>query len=187
MVFREKIKGSSLIDEVIYDSESKIITIFFIRYYVDKLEYIDVPFEVFLDFIQATSLGKFYLSKIKPIYKQFKNQIMPSDRVLKIKINTRDINKEWLFIGEKGTYLNATLFLNNEDNPGTGLCGTIIQDVPKNIYEDEKHLPKDQRTQGVIIGNTKQFKKAGVPDEAKAGSEGGRQVSAHDDLDDLPF
>lgn len=107
-----------------------------------------------------------------------------ADKFIKLKINVREINKEWLFVGEKGTYANLTLMYNEEED-SYGNNGMIVQDVPKKVYEEEKSLPKEKRTKGPILGNAKVWGEQSVSQELKVGEESGKLGAASND--DLPF
>ena len=66
-----------------------------------------------------------------------------------LKIDVTKIEKARLFKGEKGTYLDATAFI-DVDNPGQyGDNGMITQNVSKE--------ERDAGTQGAILGNVKVF------------------------------
>ena len=68
---------------------------------------------------------------------------------VRVKIDVKQIDKARLYVGKKGTYLDATVFIDPE-NPGQhGDHGMITQDVSK-----------EERAQGVkgpILGNVKVF------------------------------
>lgn len=184
-----RIEGSTLIKEVEYYSETGKFTIWFTsNYYIDNITYLDFSDKALFDFMSAKSKGKHYLTFIKSHYKTLNSNIM-ADKIIKLKINvSRDVlNKDWLFVGEKGTYLNCTL-LYNEEQDSYGNNGMIVQDVPKAVYEKEKKLPADKRTKGNILGNAKEFAKQAISDEAKVGVESGKMISDDTSLvDDLPF
>lgn len=61
---------------------------------------------------------------------------------LRIKINVSKIHKDLLFKGKKGTYLDATVFVNDEPDQ-YGQHGAITQD----------HKGKEK----IFIGNVKKF------------------------------
>lgn len=182
---------SSLISFIEYDDELLEITIGFREYYISELTYVKFYPNHFEAFCQAKSFGKFYLGFIKPnfITKQSKNTKM-ADKVIKCKINVKEINKSWLFEGEKGTYLNFTL-LYNEVQDQNGNNGMIVQDVPTEIYkrEIEDKVPKQNQTKGNILGNGKVFGSKAIPKEAIPGSNEGTKMLGDnvDPLDDLPF
>lgn len=68
---------------------------------------------------------------------------------VKLKIDVSKIDKERLFRGKSGVYLDATVFIDPE-NPGQyGDHGMITQDVSKE--------EKDQGVKGAILGNCKVF------------------------------
>lgn len=66
-----------------------------------------------------------------------------------LKIDVSKIEKDRLFKGAKGTYLDATVFIDLADLDQYGNSGMITQDVSK----DEK----DQGVKGAILGNCKVF------------------------------
>lgn len=100
-----------------------------------------------------------------------------ADKIIKLKIDVKKLNKQWLFKGEKGTYADITL-LYNEEEDSFGQCGMVVQDVPKVIRE------KDSSIKGPILGNAKEFAKTGS--ETKPGVESGVMGAAAED-EDLPF
>ena len=70
-----------------------------------------------------------------------------------LKIDVTKIDKARLFKGQKGTYLDATAFIDLDNLDDYGNSGMITQDVSK-----------DERAQGVkgnILGNSKVFFKDG--------------------------
>ena len=175
---------STLISEADYNSDSSELTIFFKKTYnIKQLTYIGVPYSYWDEFTKSKSFGKYYLSMIKPNF-LLKNTKTMADKFIKLKINVREINKEWLFVGEKGTYANLTLMFNEEED-GYGNNGMIVQDVPKTIYEKEKSLPKEKRTKGTILGNAKVWGSDSSTSETKVGEETGKMGSPSND--DLPF
>ena len=68
---------------------------------------------------------------------------------LSLKINVSQIDKARLFSGQKGTYLDATIFVDLAELDQYGNSGMITQDVSK----DEKA----QGVKGNILGNGKVF------------------------------
>ena len=68
---------------------------------------------------------------------------------LSLKINVAQIDKARLFAGQKGTYLDATIFVDLAELDQYGNSGMITQDVSK----DEKQ----QGVKGNILGNGKVF------------------------------
>lgn len=67
-------------------------------------------------------------------------------KVIQIKLNLSKIDKDKLFKGEKGIYLDATLFLNDEADQ-YGNHGMIVQSVTK--------AERDSGAKGAILGNVK--------------------------------
>ena len=66
-----------------------------------------------------------------------------------LKINVSQIDKARLFAGQKGKYLDATVFIDLNDLDQYGNSGMITQDVSKE--------EKQQGVQGNILGNCKVF------------------------------
>jgi hypothetical protein len=173
--------SSSLISFVEYDDSSNTMIVHFKKYYVDEITYKDVPKETFIDFATSSSVGKFYLRNIKPHFLTSLNPQKMADKVIKIKIDVKKINKDYLWVGEKGVYLNCTL-LYNEEEDAYGNCGMVVQDVPTEIYK------KDKAVKGNILGNGKEFAKGGANKELTPGSDAGLKQGVTDDVaDDLPF
>ncbi len=175
---------STLIKEIEYDEVLLELTIYFKKYYVDRLTYIEVPLSYFMAFSEAKSVGRFYLHYIKPNFLHKKTTQEMADKIIKIKVNVREINKDWIFPGEKGDYLNMTLFYNEEKDTYEN-NGMLTQDVPKEIYEAEKKLPKDKKTKGPILGNCREYVAAVANDEMTPGKETGKMGAVN--KDDLPF
>lgn len=90
---------------------------------------------------------------------------------VQINIDVTKIEKERLFKGEKGTYLDATVFIDLDQQDEYGRNGMITQDVSK-----------EERTNGVqgpILGNAKVFWK---------GNQNQQQSQQQTDPDDsIPF
>jgi len=66
-----------------------------------------------------------------------------------LKINVSKIDKARLFKGDKGSYLDATAFIDLEEFDQYGNSGMITQDVTKE--------EKEQGVKGAILGNSKIF------------------------------
>jgi len=66
-----------------------------------------------------------------------------------LKINVSMIEKARLFAGQKGHYLDATVFIDTDQLDQFGNSGMITQDVSK--------PEKDQGVKGPILGNCKVF------------------------------
>jgi len=94
-------------------------------------------------------------------------------RLVRLKIDVTKIDKERLFQGKKGTYLDATVFL--DDDPGQyGDNGMITQDVSKE--------EREAGTKGAILGNATIFK---VLDDER--TEAPAATTGPGDMDDIPF
>ena len=68
---------------------------------------------------------------------------------IRLKINVSKIDKDLLFRGQKGVYLNATVFLTPDQPNDYGDHGMITQDVSKEAREAGE--------KGPILGNAKVF------------------------------
>ena len=66
-----------------------------------------------------------------------------------LKIDVTKIEKDRLFQGAKGTYLDATVFIDIDQLDQYGNSGMITQDVSKE--------EKQQQVKGAILGNCKVF------------------------------
>ena len=106
---------------------------------------------------------------------------MNNSTIIRLKIDVTKIDKARLFKGKKGTYLDATLFLNDE--PGQyGDNGMITQDVSKE--------EREQGVKGAILGNATIF----TPSTNKADrsrvattQEEVDEKWAQEDEDEIPF
>jgi len=94
-------------------------------------------------------------------------------RIVRLKIDVTKIDKNRLFQGKKGTYLDATVFLKDEAGQ-YGDNGMITQDV--NVEEREAGI------RGAILGNAKIFK---VLDDENSGTT--TAPVSQEDMDDIPF
>jgi hypothetical protein len=90
-----------------------------------------------------------------------------SKKMIQLKIDVNKIDKSRLFNGKKGTYLDATLFLNDEVDQ-YGNHGFIVQSVTKEERESGQR--------GTVLGNAKIFQKAEQSEQQNSGSD-----------NDLPF
>tara|TARA_R110000851_G_scaffold315174_2_gene477467 strand:+ start:243 stop:539 length:297 start_codon:yes stop_codon:yes gene_type:complete len=70
-----------------------------------------------------------------------------------LKVDVSKIDKARLFKGQKGVYLDATVFIDLDELDQYGNSGMITQDVSKE--------EKDQGVKGPILGNAKLFWKEG--------------------------
>lgn len=93
-----------------------------------------------------------------------------------IKIDVTNIEKQRLYKGAKGTYLDATVFIDLGEADQYGNHGMITQDVSKE--------ERDAKVRGAILGNAKIFYRDGL--DAPAGN--GFTPPPEDDMDELiPF
>ena len=102
-----------------------------------------------------------------------------------LKINVSMIEKARLFVGAKGKYLDATVFIDLTELDQYGNSGMITQDVSKE--------EKAAGGKGPILGNCKVFWSDGTgqpaPLQQQAQPQQAQQQppAAMDDLDDIPF
>lgn len=78
-----------------------------------------------------------------------------------LKINVSQIEKERLFAGSKGKYLDMTVFIDLEEFDQYGNSGMVTQDITK-----------DEKSNGVkapILGNSKVFWSQGIEMPLKPG------------------
>lgn len=66
-----------------------------------------------------------------------------------LKINVSEIEKDRLFAGSKGKYLDATVFIDLDEKDQFGNSGMITQDVTRE--------EKEQGVKGPILGNCRIF------------------------------
>lgn len=101
-------------------------------------------------------------------------------KIIALKIDVTKINKERLFKGEKGTYLDAVLFL-NDDADQYGQHGMITQSVSKE--------ERQSGIKGAILGNCKIIGTGNANSATGQPSQAAKpQTSAFNpDDDDLPF
>jgi hypothetical protein len=90
-----------------------------------------------------------------------------SKQMIQLKIDVSKIDKSKLYNGKKGTYLDATLFLNDQVDQ-YGNHGFIVQSVSKE--------ERESGVKGTVLGNVKIFQKAEQSENQNTGSD-----------NDLPF
>ncbi|MDX1453760.1 MAG: hypothetical protein R3183_14500 [Oleiphilaceae bacterium] len=97
-----------------------------------------------------------------------------------LKIDVTKIDKARLFEGKKGKYLDATVFIDVDNQGQYGDNGMITQDVDK----DEKA----QGVKGNILGNCKVFwRDDGQAQAAPQQQSSTGQFTDFDDSDSIPF
>lgn len=92
-----------------------------------------------------------------------------------LKIDVSKIEKDRLFKGEKGTYLDATVFVDLDQLDQYGNSGMITQDVSKE--------EREQKVQGPILGNAKVFWKG----DGKSNHQPSAPADTDSFDDDIPF
>lgn len=108
---------------------------------------------------------------------------------ISVKIDVTKIEKARLFEGQKGKYLDATMFVDLDELDQYGNSGMITQDVTKE--------ERDAGTKGPILGNAKVFwrddgtgQQSGQQSkpQAKGQQSGGQMPEPITDFDeDIPF
>ena len=100
-------------------------------------------------------------------------------RLVKLKIDVTKIEKNRLFHGKKGTYLDATVFLDDEPDQYDN-NGMITQEVSKE--------ERDAGTKGAILGNAK-IVWSGEPQNQGRPAESGPKPSTPTTVEDtdIPF
>jgi hypothetical protein len=97
-----------------------------------------------------------------------------------LKINVSKIEKTRLFKGEKGQYLDATVFIDLDELDQYGNSGMITQDVSKE--------EKQAGTKGAILGNSKVFwRDEGQAPQAVKPQGNSRPDPVEDFDDSIPF
>ncbi|MFW0776093.1 MAG: hypothetical protein ACN2B6_00035 [Rickettsiales bacterium] len=98
-----------------------------------------------------------------------------------LKIDVTKIDKARLFQGKKGTYLDATVFIDLDELDQYDNSGMITQDVSRE--------EKDQGVKGNILGNCKVFwRDSSQPaQQQRAPAAGNGPAPAFDDSQDIPF
>ena len=104
---------------------------------------------------------------------------------VRLKINVNMIEKARLFPGKKGKYLDATVFINVDEQDQYGNNGMVTQDVSKE--------EREQGVKGPILGNCEVFYRDNQSQQAQqqAAPQGqpAQQGQGFDDFesDDIPF
>ena len=105
---------------------------------------------------------------------------------IRLKIDVTKIEKARLFKGQKGTYLDATCFIDINEEDQYGNHGFIAQDVTKE--------EREAGTKGPILGNVKVFYRDGLDaqqppaDPRQQATQGQPAPGAADDFnDEIPF
>ncbi len=102
-------------------------------------------------------------------------------KLISLKIDVTKIDKARLYKGAKGTYLDATVYLNDEPDE-YGNSGMITQSVTK----DER----ESGVRGAILGNAKVLKDFGATEQKKpepVKPQPTKPSTFTSDDDDLPF
>lgn len=102
---------------------------------------------------------------------------------VRLKLDVTKIEKARLFKGQKGTYLDATVFVDTGDADQYGNHGMITQDVSKE--------EREAGTRGPILGNCQVFYRDGLdnpaPQQPQGSSPAGGGGGGDDFSDEIPF
>ncbi len=100
---------------------------------------------------------------------------------VRLKIDVSKIEKARLFQGQKGVYLDATVFVDIDEQDQYGNNGMITQDVTKE--------ERESGTRGPILGNVKVFYRddSGGQQSASAPQPQPQHGAATDFDDSIPF
>ena len=98
---------------------------------------------------------------------------------VRLKINVSNIKKEDLFRGKKGAYLDATVFLDVDNQGQYGDNGMITQDAG----------PDAQDNKGPILGNATVFWRDDQQQQRPAApqQQAAPTIPPDDEFDDIPF
>ena len=94
-----------------------------------------------------------------------------------VRIDVSKIDKDRLYKGEKGTYLDCTTFIDTENKDQYDNNGFISESVSKE--------ERDQNVQGTILGNVKVFYKDGESSSQQQSQQ--QDNNGFDDSQDIPF
>lgn len=99
---------------------------------------------------------------------------------IQLKIDVTKIDKALLFKGTKGSYLDATIFVDLDTPDQYGNHGMVTQDVSKES--------RDAGEKGPILGNVKVFWKDGGNSASAPKAKSAAKARAGDNFDDdIPF
>lgn len=93
-----------------------------------------------------------------------------------LKIDVSKINKDHLFKGTKGVYLDATAFINLDEKDEYGNSGMITQS-----WKDQ------EKGEGPILGNSRIFWTDSASAPSAPQQQAAQQQAEPDDSDDIPF
>ena len=97
---------------------------------------------------------------------------------VRLKINVSMIEKARLFKGNKGMYLDATVFIDLDEKDQYNNNGMVTQDVSKE--------EREQNVRGPILGNVQVFYKENQSAPQQAAPQG-QQAGGFDNFDEPPF
>lgn len=98
---------------------------------------------------------------------------------VKLKVDVSKINKDLLFTGSKGVYLDATVFVDINEPDQYGNNGMIVQDVSQEA--------RQAGNKGPILGNVKVFWKDGNAPQQAPQSQGSEFSASGEEEESIPF
>lgn len=97
---------------------------------------------------------------------------------VRLKIDVTNIDKARLFKGQKGTYLDATAFIDLDEKGQYGDNGMVTQDVSKE--------EREAGTKGPILGNVTVFFRDDQPQQNQGGQQGCQQPQQNNGYQQQP-
>lgn len=191
---------SSLIEYINYFEETKELEVK-VRWMDWPQTFIDVSLNVFLEFSETTSFGRFYNTILKPNFKLKQKQTHMADektlpkkinragshtRKIEIDIDLSKVRKDWIFVTDKGVpRLKLRLVMKPDGEVSEyGQLGFITQPLPTELWKKAKKEGVDPE-KDPILGNAEELEwpKAGAAEESYMPSE----EEAEAMKDKLPF
>ncbi len=181
--------NSILIKKLLYDTVSLRLEIDFNANFKKRETYVGITNEEFELLSKLENRDTYYFNQIKNRKKMSDkkqpkgiNKSSKEKRYIRFRIDVTKINKDYLYVGEKGVYLDACLHMlpDGEVDKNENL-GFITQEVPASIRKE------DANAKGAILGNGREVEWQKQTNESTPGTELGVAKQGEDYLDDLPF
>ena len=181
---------STFIRQILYDARNEHLSV--VLKGDSVYNYAQVPLETFIEFSTCNSFGSFYNSNIKQKFPTMANEKSNSSnqptrinkagnhkRYIRMSLDVKKINKDWLYVAESGAvYLKATLVMLPDGTIDQyGQLGFVAQEVPKEVYQNDK------KAKGEILGNAEEIEWKKDEEKVKLIDK----VNDSEVLDDLPF
>jgi len=190
MIVVKNIK-SVIIKSFTYIEESGQLSVDFLANFKKRETYVGITKQDFMLITSNEDTDGYYFNYLKNQKKMSEKKQLPKGinksskdkRYIRLRLDVTKINKDFLYVGEKGVYLDATLHMlpdgevdNNEN------LGFITQDVPNALRKENSTL------KGAILGNAKENYWEKQAQESSPGVD--LPIASGDDngiMDDLPF